>query len=357
MDDAMALQCQYVAWSQIDWQQRAMELAMTEHNHNVKINLPVFFFIYSAQALALYISAELIAQTLLRFRSWSSLYFWSLILSSCGVITLAVIDIVINILKPFGSDAMNSLEFVATCLITTGFSMVLYSRLHTIAQGKRFTILRFLLAAIIVVAVGSRIPQVVLITIINNANRTTPFLTTLSNKIWYTDCAYTILDLFLSLTYIWWFYSYLDDLPSNLRSTFEAQRRKMMAWLVTCFTVDLALVVLQFVIIARQYRLLLTIYWTTAYAIKLKLEFAVLNRLSKVTEAKRKVLAEGNWAHGLEAAATKSSADDPKGSRAPTMSSMESSTVPQASRGKDHINVSVTDELERVYLGRFKDER
>lgn len=259
------------------------------------LNLAAFFFIYGTQAIALYMSCELILETLLRFKSWTSLYFWSLIVGACGVSVFTVINIVINTLEPFGSDAMNALTFVATCCVTTGYSMVLYSRLHTIDRDRHSTFLRLLLALIVVSAIGLRIPQIALMAIIDNANVATPRLIMLSDRIWYTDYGFVFSEMLLSSIYIWWFYGYLDDLPHNLKAAFQSVRRQTLAWLVMCFMVNCALGVVQMVIIDKQWRLLGDIYWTTSYAIKLKLEFVVLNQLTKVTEAKRNVLALGNW--------------------------------------------------------------
>jgi hypothetical protein len=359
MESNATTQFRYVSWSEIDWHQRTVDMAMTIHSPYLKVNLEFLFFIYGTQVLALYIGIELIIETLLRFSSWTSLYFWSLLATSCGVIVYTIFNLIINISRPFGSDAMNALSFVVTCCVTTGFALVLYSRLYTIVQERNIRLLRLLLGLILCAAIALRIPQIVLMVMIDNAQTATVPIATLSSRIWHTDYGFTLSEILISSIYIWWFYTYLDDLPDHMKASFESEKRKTMIWLVACFVVNLMLGVLQMVLIITKLRLISDIYWTVSYAIKLKLEFVVLNRLTKVTEAKRAVLAEGNWAHGLPVIAS-SARSDGGVSQTATTDAMEAASPPSAtnswtSKRDDHR--SATDQLERMYLGRFLAEK
>lgn len=289
------LQCEYVAWSDFDWHQRSLEVAMRRHQPIVEINMSVFFFIYATQVLALYMSCELIVETFLRFQKWTSLYFCSLIVTACGILVFTIINTVINVLEALGSDAMNAMTFVAKTFVTTGFALVLYSRLHTIAAVKYSKYLRLLLLGIVVVTVSLRIPEIVLMAMIDNAYVATDGIVALSTRIWYFDYGYTLLEILLASVYIWWFYSYLDDLPEHSKAAFENEKKKTMIWLVACFAANIGLGIVQMIIVHQKLRLLGDTWWTLQYAIKVKFEFVVLNRLTKVTEAKRAALAEGNW--------------------------------------------------------------
>ena len=156
------MQCRYVSWSEFGWQQRDMEQAMSLHSPDLKINLSVFLFLYGTQAIALYIGSEVIVGTLLLFTRWKSLYFWSLNVSSLGLLLYTCFNLALNVGGTLQGGVMNGVGFVAQCFVATGFAMVLYSRLRTISQGQHVLLLRLVLASIVVVSAGLRITQVVL---------------------------------------------------------------------------------------------------------------------------------------------------------------------------------------------------
>ena len=155
------------------------------------------------------------------------------------------------------------------------------------------------------------------------------------------------MEILLSFIYIWWFYIYLDDLPKPMKAAFE---RKTMAWLASCFVVTLALGMLHVVCLNRKLRLLDDNLETLSYAIKLKLEFAVLNRLTKVTETKRMILAQGNWTSGLPI----TTAPPYLYEVSEFTSAHESMRTISPSLDKEEVIVSATDQLERLYLGGFE---
>jgi hypothetical protein len=300
-------------------------------------------------------SAELIVETFVRFRSWTTLYFCSLISTACGILVYAVINIVTNILEPFGSDAMNASTFIAKTCVTTGFALVVYSRLHTIAQLGYRNHLRYLLIALLVISIALRVPEIVLMVVIKHAYHASGFLITLSNRVWYVDCGHISFEILLSTIYIRWFYTYLDDVPEHLRISFAQQKRRTMTWLVASLAVNIALGIVLMLIVDKKLRLLGDICWTLEYAIKLKLEFVVLNRLTKVTEAKRMVLEQGNWVASLPVISPCLSMNNSNSCTAAghAVNAKSATITTKALEEKELLSSGATDQLERLYLGRY----
>jgi len=96
--------------------------------------------LFTFGGIALYNMIELLVQIPLRFKTWKGLYFWSLLLSTIGILPY-----VLGLLfKFFGVIQGYPLVYLAIALIdvgwqlmVTGQSFVLYSRLHLICRSRK----------------------------------------------------------------------------------------------------------------------------------------------------------------------------------------------------------------------------
>jgi hypothetical protein len=230
-------------------------------------------------AILLYNAAELTILITMTFRRYRGLYFWSIFLSS----TIGLIPSGIgNILHFFAIGPL----WLAVVLSNIGFyfmvpaqSLVLYSRLHLVLYNQR--ILRLVLYAIIASTVFVAFPTT--ITTFGSA-----FVRT---HTWNT--AYTIIEriqvtwfcvqeFVISYLYIRETIRLLQLNPANSR-----QRKKIMYELlainVLIILMDTAIVVIEFL----GLYFLQVLLKCTIYSVKLKLEFAVLGKLTAIAYASR----------------------------------------------------------------------
>ena len=82
---------QYIPLSQVDWKAGTLQYAFNGSNgEDLYFNATILFLVYSSLALELYLSVEIFILTLARFRVWKSLYFWSIIVTTCALLSDSV---------------------------------------------------------------------------------------------------------------------------------------------------------------------------------------------------------------------------------------------------------------------------
>lgn len=157
-------------------------------------------------------------------------------------------------------------------LITTGFSLVLYSRLHLVISSQRA------LRAILIVLLGVSLP-IQIMCIVGQANR----LGTKAFRIAvYLEIVFPVIEIALSSLYVYSYCRFVRQSPG--------------AWDKQAVSTFLRLVLAQgFVVLGEV--MLITIWYLDmlllrvvilplAYAVKMQVELAVLKRLAKVTQSR-----------------------------------------------------------------------
>lgn len=250
----------------------------TGHSTAIKVIMAVLI------AILLYNAAELTLLITMTFRRYRGLYFWSILLSSTiGLIPSGIS----NLLHFFAIGPL----WPAMVLSNVGYyfmvpmqSVVLYSRLHLVLYNQR--ILRLVLYAVIGSTVLVAFPTTV----------TTFGSAFVRTRTW--NEAYTIVER----TQVTWFcvqefmisYLYIRETvrllqlnPANSR-----HRKKIMYELlginVLIILMDIAVVVVEFL----GLYFLQVLLKCTIYSVKLKLEFAVLGKLTAIAEATHHGLSE-----------------------------------------------------------------
>lgn len=241
-------------------------------------------------AILLYNAVELTILITVTFRRYRGLYFWSLFLSS----TIGLIPSGIGNLLHFFAIGPLSLAMVLSNIgfyfMVPGQSVVLYSRLHLVLYDRR--ILRLVLYAVILNTLLVAVPTT--ITTFGSA-----FVRT---HTW--NEAYTIVER-LQVT---WFcvqefvisYLYIRETVRLLQLSPETnhRRRKIMYELlainVLIIFMDTAVVVVEFL----QLYYLQVLLKCTIYSVKLKLEFAVLGKLTAIVDSSHRG-SFGSEMHGV----------------------------------------------------------
>lgn len=236
-------------------------------------------------AIAWLYTIELDIVVLYTFRRRSGLYFWSLLISSWGC-TLHALGFILKFLV--GASWVIDLPFIEVgwvCMVT-GQAFVLYSRLHLVVRKQKT--LHYVLALILVDAVALHVP-----TIIFTYGSNSPNASAWTDKFNVMEriqlVGFCLQEFIISGLYIF-------STVRLLGAIYHSMTRKVMFQLIfinsVCIGMDVILIGLEF---TNNYVGEASIK-PMIYAIKLKLEFAVLNQLMGLTKAG---LTEGNrWRSG-----------------------------------------------------------
>ena len=101
------------------------------------LNLPTAMVIAAFCAIAWVNTIELQGRIWLTFKSYSGLYFWSLVLSSLGCAFHALGFIFLDFLIIRQNNAVGIIIGVSWWCMVTGQALVLYSRLHLVVRDER----------------------------------------------------------------------------------------------------------------------------------------------------------------------------------------------------------------------------
>jgi hypothetical protein len=228
-----------------------------------------FCLIASFCAVAYWMTLELLVLVYVTFKCHSGVYFWSIIITTLGII----LQTTGYLLKEFAHSSPPILTTIISKIgwvsNVTGFSIVLWSRLHLVVNDQRM--LRAVLIMILVNGVLMHTPIVVLeFGLISryHAAYTRPFQ--IIERVQQT--VFTLQESIISITYIVHTYRFLN-------SGYPTHTRKVLRLLVL---VQAGVIALDGGLTAFDYKGMFTLKCTIhpfVYALKLKLEFIVLNQL------------------------------------------------------------------------------
>ncbi|KAI9374428.1 hypothetical protein BJX61DRAFT_540777 [Aspergillus egyptiacus] len=228
--------------------------------------------------IALSNSLELVVLIGWTFREWRGLYFWSLIVSSLGLIPY-VVGSILHYFSPAPLPAGLSLMYVGFVTVIPSQSFILYSRLYLVFYNQKC--LKILLDVIIAVTVALVVPTTV--TYFGSAFLQRPawnYAYNIIERIQVTG--FCLQELFISAIYI--------------RSTVKLLRLSPEGkdWakriLYEMLGISALIILLDLVIIVTEYLNMYSVQVclkVLVYSIKLKLEFAILGRLVAVSKTRR----------------------------------------------------------------------
>jgi hypothetical protein len=171
-------------------------------------------------------------------------------------------------------------------LMTTGFQFVLWSRLHLVNPGKGF--LRTILAFIITNAIIFH--GVVIISAIISTIHPSVKLWRVFEAFSFTEIIFTVQELVLTTFYVYYFLEYTQE--SRRESDTETTLRLLITAEVVVFSVDIVLHVLLY-----KWRYLpRAMIQPFCSALKLKIEFIILNLLVDFAKSKSHSTALPSWA-------------------------------------------------------------
>ncbi|KAJ5543128.1 hypothetical protein N7535_005557 [Penicillium sp. DV-2018c] len=238
----------------------------TGNSNGVRITIATFI------GVAWYNVLELIVLIFLTFKRYEGPYFWSMLISSIGILPYSIG----YLLKFFD---LTSATWLPVTLLTigwwamvTGQSFVLYSRLHLVIQNMR--VLRMVRTMIIANIFSLHVPTTVL-TYVANFSRSAASIDgyDIMEKLQLTG--FCVQEVIISCLYMW-------ETNRMLRLHQDHVSRKtilqLLAVNVSCILMDIALMIIEF----RDFYIYQTTLKATLYSVKLKLEIAVLGKLVNV---------------------------------------------------------------------------
>ncbi|PYH43206.1 uncharacterized protein BP01DRAFT_358722 [Aspergillus saccharolyticus JOP 1030-1] len=220
-------------------------------------------------AISWYNAVELVILVFVTFAQFRGPYFWSLLVSSLGLIPYST-GFLLKYFELAPAALSVTLITVGWYTMVTGQSVVLYSRLHLVLPSPR--ILRQVRYMIIIDAILLHLPTTVLTYGSNLAPSKAPFIAgyNIMEKIQMT--CFCLQEFILSALYIW-------ETVRMLRLDPDRGKRKIMYQLVA---INLIIIFLDLGLLVIEYRdlyIMETMIKGVIYSVKLKLEFAVLGKL------------------------------------------------------------------------------
>jgi hypothetical protein len=229
-------------------------------------------------SIAIYNVVELAFIILTTFKRRRGLYFYSFITATAGIVpyTLGFMSKFFNIIP----QTMISITMlvIGWCLMVTGQSLVLYSRLHLVVQNSRT--LHFVLAMIMFNAFICHIPIIVL-AYGANSNNPGPYITPYSI---YEKVQITI--FFMQEVIISGIYIYSS--ANILKPAGNIQARSIRTAMTHLISINVIIVVMDLTLLATEYAghyEIQVIYKAALYSIKLKMEFRILTQLVALTKS------------------------------------------------------------------------
>ncbi|RDI84993.1 hypothetical protein Vi05172_g4917 [Venturia inaequalis] len=178
-----------------------------------------------------------------------------------------IFEVLVLWVVPFSNIAVLGTQRVFSAFMYSGFSWVLYSRLHLVIQSSK--ILRIIFWTIVATGVSCNLPGILDICI-PSLMRNPKLFEIFSG----TDIVFSVQEIVLSSVYIYFFYQFARG------GSLEPRDRATLTLLVIAQMVIILSDAATTVLIYIHFYILRMALLPFTYAVKLRLEFVVLNRLS-----------------------------------------------------------------------------
>lgn len=233
-----------------------------------------FCLIAAFCAVAYWMCIELLVLVWVTFKRHSGVYFWSIIVTTIGLI-LQTTGYILKSFENSSSDILTTIICkVGWVANVTGFAVVLWSRLHLVVNSER--LLKVVLCVILVNGVICHVPIIVCEFGLISSNRE-PYYEVMKIYEKIQQTIFTVQETAISSMYIYFTARFLNN-------GYAMQTRKVVSLLVvvqvTVVALDILLTVIDF---NDMFTLKCTIH-PFVYSVKLKLEFIVLNQLQQIVK-------------------------------------------------------------------------
>jgi hypothetical protein len=270
MSQSSSSSCHFTPWSSEVWLTSKL----------LPCNPTVYCLIAAILAISYWLVIELTCEVYFTFKRHDSLYFWSIVVSIWGVALRAIGWTVQNWIPGLDPYIWITLLLFGGTAMVTGFSFVLYSRLHLVIRNQR--ILNIVLGLICVDAVAFLVPLAVAsYGLVSDDPMKYLSLLLPADRLYVNG--YFVQEAILVCLYIW-------TAKATILHSYISKKRKatmiLIGTQVIVVCLDIPLLVLAWMDLSRNGATLvvLGVCHPTIYAVKLKIEFIVLNQLKALVK-------------------------------------------------------------------------
>ncbi len=218
-------------------------------------------------------TVELTVWVFYTFRRYTGLYFWSVLITTWGV-SLHSIGFVLKDCVPRCNWIFSTvLAEIGWVSMVTGFSIVLYSRLHLVVRNQRT--LRLILALIITDAFLFHVPTIVFQFGLSNKKTHHKYLPYMAPMERVQILGFSIQEIIISSIYI---YATLQLFKGSFNKKMQRTTAFVVLIQVIVILCDVVVIALDY----AEYFTLKAVIHSFIYAFKLQLEFVILNQFKDV---------------------------------------------------------------------------
>ncbi|KAJ3286101.1 hypothetical protein HK104_009182 [Borealophlyctis nickersoniae] len=244
----------------------------------------VLVFQIATGSVALYNTLELLALIFYRFKRYSTLYFWSITIATLGTALFTA-----GFFPLFTKDLLVPALVILTVgwwSMVTGFSVIMYSRLHIMNCDPRLML--FCRWMIIFNFVFMHLPTTFLTFAANLSDPKTPEGLKWTNSYAIMEkvqmTSFWLQETFLSVVYLY----YTRRMSSGMSTILQSKKKKEVVFHtmyinVLVLLLDLAAVIVEYLNL-YDYQIM---FKALLYSLKIKLEFAILNILTDAISRSR----------------------------------------------------------------------
>ncbi|OLN92101.1 hypothetical protein CCHL11_01348 [Colletotrichum chlorophyti] len=227
----------------------------------------------------IYNAVEVYVLIFTTFRQRRGRYFWSMVVANTGIFVHAIASI-IRYVRRSGNVIPGAFAIVAWCLMVTGQSVVLWSRLHLVVYNR--TWIRLVLAVIVTNACALHVPMLAMWVL---CWATPPEVAARWLERYGVYERVSIVIFTLQETAITGIFARQGFFNLRPLFAFKTRAARLISWylfvlFILVFVLDVGLVVLEY----TNNFLFQTTSKPLVYSIKLKVEFTVLNKLLAFTK-------------------------------------------------------------------------
>ncbi|KAI8963523.1 hypothetical protein F5Y11DRAFT_147191 [Daldinia sp. FL1419] len=237
-------------------------------------NLTVWCLLAVFTSLPIWMTIELTAWVLYAFERWRGIYFWSVLATTWGL-TIRAIGFLLKFCVPQANWILTYvLSEVGWVVMVSGFSIVLWSRLHLVIPPST-TILRVVLAMIVIDGFVFHVPTVVFQYFISNSATHEKYLPYMNVMERVQVLAFSVQEAVISSIYVW---GTLQMFKLSLNSKAKNTLAFLIIVQIAVVLADIPVIVLDYC----NYFTLKAVIHSFIYAFKLQIEFVVLNEFKRL---------------------------------------------------------------------------
>jgi len=219
-------------------------------------------------ALPIWTTVELTANVFYTFRRYKGLYFYSVLATTWGV-TIHAIGFILKFCVPECNWILATvLAEIGWVGMVTGFAVVLYSRMGLLVRSQK--VRRWALAMIIFDAFAFHVPTIVFQFGVSSKSGHAKYLPYMAPMERIQVTGFTVQEIILSVIYIYATLQYL-------RTSFQRSTRRTITLLAAIQVIVILLDAIVIVLDYCEYFTLKAVLHSFVYAVKLQLEFVILN--------------------------------------------------------------------------------